>query len=208
MSSHNFQFMGPPGISAKPLVDFQLKNKTWWQASQQRFDGIYGVKHCMPSDLVGHCLISNVGDSILENVSTLRLTSINLFQVNKSFLRLSCKGSIYMHEIRDLVMIVSCHQLRLCRVINLLILINDTIGNRISIEECEGLRVGYDASQEIPHVDDFNWPTTALENPHCVFCVIPVNTHDWTNDVPGGTLSSVWRSQLSKCTEGCLHYDT
>ena len=127
--------------------------------------GIKGVKYtaCSKSS---HVLITDISQSIVITGST--PSSINIHNGSHSILQLNCTGPIFLHELREPVLILQCHHLPLHNIVKSTILV-DVANDTIIIENCSNLSIGNHPHLDVAtcrpiQVDDFNQPTASPQN--------------------------------------------
>ncbi|RLV91174.1 hypothetical protein JA1_004080 [Spathaspora sp. JA1] len=108
-----------------------------------------------------YVLITSSTNSIISTDKLSPPPSIHMRNTTDSICTLTSKGAIFIHNVRNSILVLSCHQARLHNIHNSIIIVDKVKNNRIIIEDCSGLVI----NQQI-EVDDFNHPTKESINPH------------------------------------------
>lgn len=187
LSAHSFAFVGEPGAagSAHPLP---AESDTAPAMSRLGFSDLDRVKREIPLDVKAHCVLSNVTDSIVACAGMLRMTLVNASRLRNSVVVLRCAGPVFLHELRNVVVVASCHQLRVHNSQDITVFVEEIGGNRLVIEKCGGVRVRCGGGRPRPQVDDFDWPTQEHANPHVRVEEACDDDYGWIDAIGEGAL--------------------
>lgn len=104
-------------------------------------------------------------------VEVIQASSVHLEKVVACVVFIVCDGPVFVHEMKNCILVAQCHQLRVHDLENCSIFALVHSG-RVIIEQCNNLRMGsYDQSTHCLGpadygVDDFNWPTKQTPSPN------------------------------------------
>lgn len=154
LSKKRFEFKGEPvpPISNSLVVNDQTVPDT--SKSIQKVDNqIFEIS------LNEHMVVDCFSNSYLQ--TTNEIPSIHLKSGNRSICKLTVQGPVFIHDVENSILILSCHQARLHNIHNSLVVMESVQNNRIIIENCNQIKVnsGFE-------IDDFNFPTKEIKNPH------------------------------------------
>ncbi|EGW29930.1 uncharacterized protein SPAPADRAFT_158132 [Spathaspora passalidarum NRRL Y-27907] len=159
LSMTRFEFVGEPIPPANPrrtavtLVESNDEQKSSGSAIVKLNSDKYEISDDR------YVLIASSVRSIISTASASPPPSIHMKNAQGSICSLASKGPIFIHNVNNSILVLSCHQARLHNIHNSIIIVN-VQNNRIIIEDCDGLVVN-----DI-EVDDFNHPTKETANPH------------------------------------------
>ncbi|KAK6454279.1 uncharacterized protein RJT20DRAFT_57588 [Scheffersomyces xylosifermentans] len=161
------------------------------------YNDLKNVKISLDNESTGHVLLTNVKSSA---VICGQASSIHIKSGSTSVLDLVVNGPVFIHDLDRVILNVRCHQLRLHNVQNSVIQVAGLANNRVIIEDCNDLRIGALENHTEIEVDDFNWPTKAVKNPHYHLLNAPVSI-SWVNDLEYGEIGHSIEEIIPKTLE-------
>ncbi|KAL6451468.1 hypothetical protein SBY92_002810 [Candida maltosa Xu316] len=150
LSKKRFAFQGDPIPPSSTTDKLTTHNETQPSTSENVPRTIIDQEEYLITE-TGHALITNFTNSIIKTGNP--PSSIHLENGTGSTCDLTCSGPIFINNVRDSTLIISCHQARLHHVYDCTVIVKHVANNRIIIENCHGLKVSPGVE-----IDDFNHP--------------------------------------------------
>ena len=154
LSKRRFEFKGEPVAPVLKSLVANDQNVDDTSKSIQKIN-----KQILEISLNKHIVVDCFSNSYVQ--TTNEIPSIHLKGGDRSICKLTVQGPVFIHDVRNSILVLSCHQARLHNIHNSLVIIQSVQNNRIIIENCNQIKVSSGIE-----VDDFNFPTKEIKNPH------------------------------------------
>ena len=149
-----FRFEGEP----QPAAVVEAPSLSRPSASVQNVPDLSGVDNIQYAITRHNALLTNLHHSIITSKES---GQVHFDQGSDNIFWLHCDGPVFIENLANLIIIVTCHQLRLRRVCHTKVYANVT-NNKFVIEECADLSVGtIGAGYDTLYVDDFSDPRSS-----------------------------------------------